>query len=122
MRNDQALTAIRAVHTLVWLSIESCMGYLLYAGFAGRSDRRATVAGAVVAGECVVFAANGLRCPLTDVAKSLRAGPGSVTDIWLPTWLARNLPAIHVPLLILTVVLHRRNLRRRTAASGGEPR
>ena len=113
MRNDHALTAIKTIHTLVWLSIESCMAYLLYAGFARRSDHRAAIAGAVVAGECAVFAANGLRCPLTAVAESLGAEHGSVTDIYLPTWFARNLPAIHVPLLILTVFLHRRNLRRR---------
>jgi predicted benzoate:H+ symporter BenE len=113
MRNEHALTAVRAIHTLVWLSIESCMAYLLYTGFARRSDCRAAVAGAVVLGECVVFAANGLRCPLTDVAESLGAEHGSVTDSYLPTWFARNLPAIHVPLLIVTVILHRRNLRHR---------
>jgi hypothetical protein len=112
-RNEHALTAVRVIHTLIWLSIESCMAYLLYAGFVRRSDRRAAFAGAVVVGECAVFAANGLRCPLTDVAESLGAEHGSVTDSYLPAWFARNLPAIHVPLLILTVILHRRNLRHR---------
>ena len=113
MRTDHALTAIKTAHTLVWLSIESCVAYLLYAGLTRRSDRRAALAGAVVVGECAVFAANGLRCPLTDVAESLGAEHGSVTDIYLPTWFARNLPAIHVPLLALIVVLHRRNRRGR---------
>jgi hypothetical protein len=111
-RAGGALTAIRLLHTLVWLSVESCMAYLLYAGFAKRSDRRAAIAGAVVVTECTVFLANGLRCPLTDVAESLGDDHGSVTDIYLPAWIARNLPAIHVPLLILTIVLHFRNLRR----------
>ena len=113
VRADHLLMAVKVIHTLVWLSIESCMAYLLYSGLTRRSDRRAAIAGAVVVAECVVFAANGLRCPLTDVAESLGAEGGSVTDIYLPTWLARNLPAIHVPLLILTIVLHRRNLQRR---------
>ena len=103
----------QVIHTLVWMSIETCIAYLLYSGLTRRSDRRAAIAGAVVVGECVIFAANGFRCPLTDVAESLGAEAGSVTDIYLPTWLARNLPAIHAPLLILTVVLHQRNLRRR---------
>jgi hypothetical protein len=98
------------VHTLAWFSVESCMLYLLYAGLKGRPDRRAAVAAAVVAGESMVFAANGFRCPLTDVAERLGAERGSVTDIYLPRWFAHNLPAIHVPLLLLAVLLHRKNI------------
>ena len=30
-----AVTAIKVFHTLAWLSIESCVVYVLYAGFAG---------------------------------------------------------------------------------------
>jgi hypothetical protein len=87
------------------------VGYLLWSGACGRSDRRAAGAAAVVAGECLVFAAEGFRCPLTTLAEHAGAGDGSVTDIYLPDWLARNLPAIHVPLLILIGWLHRRALR-----------
>jgi hypothetical protein len=39
------------VHTLAWLSIESCVLYVLYAGFAGRTDKRVSIAGAIVVGE-----------------------------------------------------------------------
>ena len=70
-RDRHALAAVRAVHTLAWFSIEACMVYLLYAGFARRTDRRAALAAAVVGGETLIFAANGFRCPLTDVAESL---------------------------------------------------
>jgi len=106
-----ALVAVKGVHTLAWLTIESAMLYVLFAGFTRRSDRRAAVAGAIVAGECLVFAANGFHCPLTGVAESLGAARGGVTDIYLPHWFARNLPAIHVPLVVLAVVLHVRNRR-----------
>jgi hypothetical protein len=104
------LTAIKVAHTLAWFSIESCMLYVLYAGLKRRPDRRAAVAAAVVAGESVIFAANGFRCPLTDLAEQLGAERGSVTDIYLPRWFAHNLPAIHVPLLLLAVLLHRKNI------------
>lgn len=103
---------------MAWFSIESCMVYLLYAGFAKRSDRRAALAAAVVGGESLIFAANGFRCPLTDVAESLGADDGSVTDIFLPRWFARSLPAIHVPLILLVVYLHGRNLRRNRSTDG----
>jgi hypothetical protein len=115
------LTLIRGGHTLGWFSIEACMVYVLYAGFAGRTDRRVAAASAVVAGETLVFAANGFRCPLTQLAERWGAESGSVTDIWLPRWFARNLPAIHVPLVVLAVLLHGRNLRRRDRrGAGGE--
>jgi hypothetical protein len=112
--SETALRAVKAVHTLAWFSIEACMMYVLHAGFARRSDRRAGITAAVVGGESLIFAGNGFRCPLTGVAERLGAERGSVTDIHLPRWFARNLPAIHVPLIGLAGYLHARNLRAAT--------
>jgi hypothetical protein len=111
--SDAALRAIKAIHTAAWFSIEACMVYVLYAGFARRSDRRAGIAAGVVAAETLIFAGNGFRCPLTQVAEDLGAEHGSVTDIYLPRWFAHSLPAIHVPLICLAGFLHARNLRAR---------
>jgi len=108
-----ALILIKAVHTLAWFSIESCLAYVLCAGAARRTDRRAALAGTVVAGESLIFTANRFRCPRTQLAENLGATDGSVTGIWLPRWLARNLPAIHVPLLAAATYLNGRNLRQR---------
>ncbi len=105
------------MHTLAWFSIESCVLYVLYAGFARRSDRRVAIAAAVVVGETLVFAGNRFRCPLTQAAQRLGAERAGVTDIWLPKWFAQNLPAIHTPLLVLAGYLHARNL-----AGGSTPR
>ncbi len=110
--NRRALALIKAIHTLVWALVEAAMVYLLVTGVAGRTDRRTAVAGAIVGGESLVFLANGARCPLTDVAEALGADKGSVTDIYLPGWLARSLPMIHVPLVLTAVWLHVRNVKR----------
>jgi len=110
-----ALVAVKVLHTAAWFSIEACVVDVLWTGLTRRSDRRAAIAGAVVAGECAVFAANGFRCPLTDVARRLGAADGAVTDLYLPRWLAHALPAIHVPLLAASVWLHARNIRDRRA-------
>lgn len=107
------LAAVKLVHTLAWFSIESCMVCVLWAGFRGQSDRRAAIAAGVVAGETLIFAGNGFRCPLTQVAERVGAERGSVTDMYLPRWFARNLPAIHVPLILLAGYLHERQLRER---------
>jgi hypothetical protein len=53
---------------------------------------------------------------MTGLAERAGATSGSVTDIYLPQWFARNLPAIHLPLLVLSVWLHGRTLRRRRAS------
>ena len=87
------------------------MVYVLYAGARGRTDRRVGVAAGVVTAETLVFAANGFHCPLTAVARDLGDETGSVTDIYLPQWFARNLPGIHVPLILAAVLLHWRNHR-----------
>ena len=107
-----AVAASKTIHTLAWVSIESCVLYLLYAGFAGHTGKRAGIAGAVVAAETLIFAGNGFRCPLTELAERCGAQSGSVTDIYLPKWFAHNMPAIHTPLLALMTYLHVRNLRR----------
>lgn len=109
----EVVAGIKVFHTLVWMSIESCVLYVLYAGTRGRTDRRVAVAG-VVASEVLVFAGNGFRCPLTGLAERYGAERGSVTDVYLPTWFAHNMPAIHAPLLALIAYLHIRNLARRT--------
>jgi hypothetical protein len=110
---------VKVIHTAAWFSIESCVAYLLYAGVCGRTDRWAAIAAGVVLGESAVFAANRFRCPLTELAQSLGAESGSVTELYLPRWFAHNLPAIHVPLLVLVVFLHGRTVFRHRALSGG---
>jgi hypothetical protein len=102
--------AIKIVHTLIWASIESCALYVLVGGLAGRSDRRVAFASTVVAAETAVFTANGFRCPLFEVTESLGARDWTVTDLYLPLIVARNLPAIHVAIILWAAYLHVRNL------------
>ena len=71
------------------------------------------MAAGVVAGESLIFVGNRCRCPLTQLAERLGAEQASVTDTYLPDWFARNMPAIHVPLIALAAALHARNVRER---------
>ena len=110
------LVLLKTAHTGIWAAVEASVVYLLASGWEGRTDRRAALAAGVVGAETAVFLGNGARCPLTGAAEALGAGHGSVTDLFLPRWLARNLPAIHVPLLLAAAYLHLRNSRRRRDA------
>jgi len=107
-----ALVSLKVVHSLLYFSIESCMGYLIYTGLKGRQDRRTAIAASVVVGESTIFLVNRCRCPLTKLAENLGATSGSVTDIYLPHFLASHLVGIHVPLLALALCLHVRTFLR----------
>ncbi len=77
---------------------------------------KTAIAAGVVVGESLIFVGNRCRCPLTRVAEALGAACGSVTDIYLPLWLASYIVPIHVPLLALALSLHARNFLRRSRA------
>lgn len=115
-----ALVGVKAVHSLLYFSIEYCMGYLIYAGLKGWEDRRTAIAAGVVGGESIIFLGNRCRCPLTGVAENLGAASGSVTDIYLPGFLASHLVLIPVPLLALALCLHVRNFRRQVKSRKSE--
>lgn len=106
------LFAIKAFHSLAFFVIQSAILYLLYAGIRGRSDRRAAAAAGIATAESLIYAGNGFRCPLTGPAERLGAERGSVTDIFLPGWLARNIANIYTPLFALGLLLHARNMMR----------
>lgn len=106
-----AFVSVKAVHSLIYFSIEFCMGYLIYTGLKRQEDKRTAITAGVVASETLIFLGNRCRCPLTGLAEELGAGSGSVTDIYLPKFIAANLPLIHVPLVVLALYLHIRNLR-----------
>ena len=113
MRRAGLLFAVKSVHSLAFFVIQSAILYLVYSGWRGRTDRRAAAALAIATAESVVFAGNGFRCPLTGLAEELGSERGSVTDIFLPGWLASNIANIYVPLLALGVSLHGRNIIQR---------
>lgn len=112
--NEALLVGVQAVHSAAFWIIQTAILYLLYAGLRGRTDRRAAAAATIAVGESLVYAGNGFRCPLTDLAEGLGAESGQVTDIWLPKRLADNIANIYVPILAVALLLHARNLRRGT--------
>jgi hypothetical protein len=112
-----ALFALKAVHSLIFFVLQTSIFYLLYKGVRGETDRKAVVVGAVVGAECLIYAGNGYRCPLTGLAEDLGAESGSVTDIFLPKWLAANVARIYGPMFALALYLHGRGLARRNGFS-----
>lgn len=104
------LFAIKAIHSLAFFTIQTAIVYLLYKGIRGETDKSAGVAAAIATGEVIIYAGNGFRCPLRTLAEDLGEEKGSVTDIFLPGWLARNIANIYTPLFALGMYLHARNI------------
>lgn len=116
--HEAIVFAIKAFHSLAFLVIQSCILHRVYSGARGRSDRRAVLAAGIAIGEAAVYTANGFRCPLTSLALRYGARSVSVTEIFLPPWLAANIARVYTPLLVLGVLLHLRNLRLARATAG----
>jgi hypothetical protein len=79
---------VKLVHTLIFWVLSACVVYVLFSGVADRITAWTWVAVGLVLIESVVLAASGWICPLTILAERLGAARGSVTDIFLPKWLA----------------------------------
>ena len=111
-RRRELIAAVKVVHSLAFLVIQSSIGYLLVSGVRRRTDRRAGIALGIAVSECAIYAGNGFRCPLTGVVEALGDEHGAVTDIFLPRWLARNIANIYTPMLLFGLALHARNIIR----------
>ena len=111
-RQELAIVAIKAAHSAIFFGLLASLFVFAQRGAAGRSDRLAAITGSVVAVEALVFLGNGRRCPLTDAVESLGAAKGSVTDIFLPPFIAGRIFTVTAPLFGLSLVLHARNLMR----------
>ena len=83
------LTAIKLLHTVIWAFLAGSILALPLAGVL-RRFRWAAILTVIVLLECAVLAANGGRCPLSDLAARFTVDRNSNFDIYLPLWLARR--------------------------------
>jgi hypothetical protein len=118
----QLLFLVKAFHSLAFFVIQASICYLLYKGVRRQTDRKAGVAAGIAAAETLIYAGNRCRCPLTGLAESLGAERGSVTDLFLPQWLASNIAQIYGPLFAAGLWLHARNLAKRPSDRLGRAR
>ncbi len=93
---------IKTLHTLVWGLLVSVILVIPWFVFRERW-RAAGILIAIVLTECVVITANGMRCPLTDIAANYTTNRAPNFDIYLPTWLAANNKIIFGSLFALEV-------------------
>lgn len=82
------LNSVRTLHTVVWAFLVVCIAGIPVAAHFGMFRLSFALFGVVVL-EVLVLAANGMRCPLTDVAARYTDDRSDNFDIFLPLAVAR---------------------------------
>jgi hypothetical protein len=113
-RRNDALVAIKAMHTAIFISVAAAVVLALWDGLRGRPRRRTALAGGLVLAESALYVSNNQVCPLTPLAEELGAERGSVVDMFLPAWAARRIPVVAGSAAALALVLNLRALRARS--------
>jgi hypothetical protein len=105
MSDSQKLFLVRTVHTVIYLVMASSVLLVLYSGIAGYDGMLLFVALGLVGLESVVFIGNGMRCPLTALAKKYGAEKGYAFDTFLPESFTRHTFRFFATLLVIGLVL-----------------
>jgi hypothetical protein len=98
------LTAIKLLHTVIWVFLAGSIFALPVAGVL-RRFRWAAILSVIVLLECGVLAANGGRCPLSDLAARYTDERASNFDIYLPNWLASRNKTIFGTLFVVNELI-----------------
>jgi hypothetical protein len=74
MTKAQRLALVRGVHTAIYLVMALATVVIIYAGLTGAYGPWLWTAAGLIGAESVVFAASGMKCPLTPAAAGAPAG------------------------------------------------
>jgi hypothetical protein len=99
------LAVVRTLHTVIYLVMAGASFVVLYGGVTGRRGAWLWCAAGLVGVESIVFAASGLKCPLTAVAVRYGAGKDGLFDTYLPERITRRTFQVFGPLILLAFAL-----------------
>lgn len=68
----------------------ACLFYILYCAITRTYDWTLLLALGAILIEGLALMLNRFKCPLTTIAQKYGAEKGTITDIFLPMWCARN--------------------------------
>jgi hypothetical protein len=82
---------IKFGHSLIYLFMSSCLGYLFYASITATYDWKLAVALGMIVLEVIVLSLSGWHCPLSTLARKLgdETGNDLLSDYVLPSWATR---------------------------------
>jgi len=95
---------VKFIHIAIFIFLAICLFYILYCAISRTYDwTLLTAIGAIaINGMSILF--NHFECPLTTLAKKYGDPKGSVTDIIMPAWCARNVFKFFIALLAIELI------------------
>ncbi len=97
------LTAIKIVHTLIWIFFNVVLFYMAYAVIVNKIDLSVWIGIALILIEGVVLLMFKRMCPLTIMARRYSDSEKDNFDIYLPNWLAKYNKLIYTTFFILII-------------------
>ena len=105
MNSSKKLTAVKIVHTLIWLFFVSAIFYILYSGISNKITIYTWIAIGLIIAEGVVLVLFKMFCPLTLIARKYSDSEKDNFDIYLPNWLARHNKIIFTTIYLVGVII-----------------
>jgi hypothetical protein len=105
MNPSDKLTAVKIVHTLIWLFFVTAIFYILYSGITNKITITTWIAIVLIVGEGAVLVLFKMFCPLTLIARKYSDSEKDNFDIFLPNWLARHNKIIFTTIYLVGVII-----------------
>lgn len=99
------LTAIKVLHTMIWVFYNVVIFYLLYAVLANKINKWVWISIGLVVLEGFVLLVFKMKCPLTVIARKYSGSTDDNFDIYLPNWLAKYNKLIYTSIFIIAIVV-----------------
>jgi hypothetical protein len=96
---------IKLVHSLIFWFQLACLIYILYAIIFRAFNFILIIPIAAIVLNGVALLLNNGRCPFTNLAEKYGAEKGSVTDLFLPDIIARNIFRFCTPFFVLEMIV-----------------
>ena len=91
---------IKLVHTFIFVFMAACLAFILYSGITRTFNWVLLLALIAILVEGIALLFNKGRCPLTSLAERCGAEKGTITDLFLPKVIARNIFKVSLWLFI----------------------
>jgi len=105
MKAQAKLTAIKIIHTIVWLFFNAVLVYLFYAVIANKIGKWVWIGLGLFFVEGIVLLLFKNFCPLTIIARRYSNSLKDNFDIYLPNWLAKYNKIIYTSLLGVIILI-----------------
>ncbi|MFH1736715.1 MAG: hypothetical protein ABH838_02335, partial [Actinomycetota bacterium] len=89
MRAEKKIAMIKGVHTAIYVAMVAGTFYIFYCGWTKTYNVWLYVSLVLLTIESAAFFANGMNCPLADLAEKYGAPSGHLGDTFLPDWFTR---------------------------------